>query len=51
MFHSFRSAAIVDGVYRRYLDGTMANATEDPSRYSMQVDALVAAGTAAAGLT
>lgn len=51
VFHSFRSAAIVDGVYRRYIDGKMANATEDPSRYAMQVDALVAAGTAAAGLT
>jgi aminoglycoside phosphotransferase (APT) family kinase protein len=50
VFHSFRSAAIVDGVYRRYLDGKMANATEDPTRYRDQVDALVAAGTAAAGL-
>jgi len=50
VFHSFRSAAIVDGVYRRYIDGKMANATEDPARYAMQVDALVAAGTAAAGL-
>jgi aminoglycoside phosphotransferase (APT) family kinase protein len=50
VFHSFRSAAIVDGVYRRYIDGKMANADEDPARYAMQVDALVAAGTAAAGL-
>ncbi len=51
VFHSFRSAAIVDGVYRRYIDGKMANATEDPTRYAEQVDALVASGMAAAGLT
>jgi aminoglycoside phosphotransferase (APT) family kinase protein len=50
VFHSFRSAAIVDGVYRRYIDGKMANADVDPSRYAAQVDALVAAGVAAAGL-
>jgi aminoglycoside phosphotransferase (APT) family kinase protein len=50
VFHSFRSAAIVDGVYRRYIDGKMANAEEDPSRYAAQVDALVAVGMAAAGL-
>ena len=47
VFHSYRSAAIVDGVYRRYIDGKMANATEDPSRYAAQVDALVAGGMAA----
>ena len=51
VFHSFRSAAIVDGVYRRYIDGKMANATEDPTRYAEQVDALVASGMAIAGLT
>jgi len=50
VFHSFRSAAIVDGVYRRYIDGKMANATEDPARYAEQVDALVASGMAIAGL-
>ncbi len=47
VFHSYRSAAIVDGVYRRYIDGKMANATEDPSRYAAQVDTLVAGGLAA----
>jgi aminoglycoside phosphotransferase (APT) family kinase protein len=51
VFHSFRSAAIVDGVYRRYIDGKMANADEDPSKYAAQVDALVASGMAAAGLS
>jgi aminoglycoside phosphotransferase (APT) family kinase protein len=50
VFHSFRSAAIVDGVYRRYIDGKMANADVDASKYASQVDALVAAGVAAAGL-
>ena len=51
VFHSYRSAAIVDGVYRRYIDGKMANADEDPSKYANQVDALVEIGMAAAGLS
>jgi aminoglycoside phosphotransferase (APT) family kinase protein len=46
VFHSYRSAAIVDGVYRRYIDGKMANATENPQRYAAQVDSLVAGGLA-----
>jgi aminoglycoside phosphotransferase (APT) family kinase protein len=46
VFHSYRSAAIVDGVYRRYIDGKMANASEDPRRYAAQVDTLVAGGLA-----
>ena len=51
VFHSFRSAAIVDGVYRRYIDGKMANATEDPTRYADAGRRPRRAGTAAAGLT
>ena len=49
-FHCWRSAAITEGVYRRYIDGAMANADEDADRYRQIVDALIVTGTAAAGL-
>ncbi|MET0324688.1 MAG: phosphotransferase family protein [Ilumatobacteraceae bacterium] len=49
-FHCWRSAAITEGVYRRYLDGAMANADEDADRYRQIVEALIVTGTAAAGL-
>ena len=40
-FHCWRSAAITEGVYRRYIDGAMANTDEDADRYRQIVDALV----------
>ena len=49
-FHCWRSASITEGVYRRYIDGAMANADEDADRYRQIVDALVVSGMAAAGL-
>jgi aminoglycoside phosphotransferase (APT) family kinase protein len=49
-FNAWRSAAIGQGVYRRYLDGSMGERPEDLDRYAQGVEASCAAGLVAAGL-
>ena len=50
-FNAWRSAAIGEGVYRRYIDGKMGEAPPDVERYARSVEVTVAAGLASAGLT
>ena len=40
-FHCWRSTSITEGVYRRYIDGAMANTDEDADRYRQIVDTLI----------
>ena len=49
-FNAWRSAAIGEGVYRRYLDGAMGQRPDDLDRYAAGVEASVTAGLEAAGL-
>jgi aminoglycoside phosphotransferase (APT) family kinase protein len=49
-FNAWRSAAISEGVYRRYIDGDMGTVPEDVSRYQAGVDMSAEAGLRAAGL-
>ena len=50
-FNAWRSAAISEGVYRRYIDGDMGEIPKDVDRYQAGVDLSVEAGLRAAGLT
>lgn len=50
-FNAWRSAAIGEGVYRRYLDGAMGEPPDDLDRYARGVEFAVTAGLGAAGLT
>jgi aminoglycoside phosphotransferase (APT) family kinase protein len=50
-FNAWRSAAIAEGVYRRYLDGAMGQQPEDLDQYKLGVEASVEAGLASAGLS
>jgi aminoglycoside phosphotransferase (APT) family kinase protein len=49
-FNAWRSAAIGEGVYRRYIDGKMGELPDDVDRYARSVEVTVAAGLASAGL-
>jgi len=49
-FNAWRSAAISEGVYRRYIDGDMGHVPEDVSRYAAGVELSMQAGLRAAGL-
>jgi aminoglycoside phosphotransferase (APT) family kinase protein len=49
-FNAWRSAAISEGVYRRYIDGDMGTLPEDVTRYRDGVDVAVASGLQTAGL-
>jgi aminoglycoside phosphotransferase (APT) family kinase protein len=49
--NAWRSAAISEGVYRRYIDGIMGDAPPDVERYARIVEITVAQGLVAAGLT
>ncbi|MFV0309697.1 MAG: phosphotransferase family protein [Desertimonas sp.] len=49
-FNAWRSAAIAEGVYRRYVDGNMGERPGDIERYARSVEQGAAAGLAAAGL-
>jgi hypothetical protein len=49
-FNAWRSAAIGEGVYRRYIDGRMGELPDDVDRYARSVEVTVAAGLASAGL-
>jgi aminoglycoside phosphotransferase (APT) family kinase protein len=48
--NAWRSAAIAEGVYRRYIDGTMGDAPPDVERYARSVEIGVDQGLVAAGL-
>jgi aminoglycoside phosphotransferase (APT) family kinase protein len=48
--NAWRTAAITEGVYRRYVDGIMGEAPPDVERYARIVEVSVAAGLEAAGL-
>jgi aminoglycoside phosphotransferase (APT) family kinase protein len=50
-FNAWRSAAIGEGVYRRYIDGRMGALPDDVEAYARSVDRSVEAGLHAAGLT
>jgi aminoglycoside phosphotransferase (APT) family kinase protein len=50
-FNAWRSAAIGEGVYRRYIDGKMGELPEGVERYARSVEVTVAAGLASAGLS
>lgn len=49
-FNAWRSAAIGEGVYRRYLDGAMGERPDDLDRYARGVEFSMAAGLEFAGL-
>jgi aminoglycoside phosphotransferase (APT) family kinase protein len=49
-FNAWRSAAIGEGVYRRYIDGRMGAMPDDVEAYAHNVDRAVDAGLAAAAL-
>lgn len=49
-FNAWRSAAIGEGVYRRYLDGAMGDRPDDLDAYAAGVETSMQAGLAAAGL-
>ncbi|HVM53340.1 MAG TPA: phosphotransferase family protein [Acidimicrobiales bacterium] len=49
-FNAWRSAAIAEGVYRRYIDGDMGTAPPDVDRYQKSVDVSVESGLRTAGL-
>jgi len=49
-FNAWRSAAIAEGVYRRYLDGNMGEAPEGVDGYARGVEMSVRAGLQAAAL-
>lgn len=49
-FNAWRSAAIGEGVYRRYIDGKMGAMPDDVEAYARSVDRGVEAGLVAAGL-
>jgi len=48
--NAWRSAAISEGVYRRYIDGKMGDAPPDVERYARSVEITVEQGLVAAGL-
>jgi aminoglycoside phosphotransferase (APT) family kinase protein len=48
--NAWRSAAIAEGVYRRYIDGKMGDAPPDVDRYARSVEITVHQGLIAAGL-
>ena len=48
--NAWRSAAISEGVYRRYIDGMMGEAPPDVDRYARSVEITVHQGLIAAGL-
>ncbi len=50
-FNAWRSAAIAEGVYRRYVDGIMGDRPDDLDQFPAGVDAAVDAGLTAAGLS
>ena len=50
-FNAWRSAAIAEGVYRRYVDGKMGEAPDDVERYARSVESTAELGLAAAGLS
>ncbi|MPY93003.1 MAG: phosphotransferase [Acidimicrobiia bacterium] len=50
-FHAWRSAAIGQGVYRRYIDGNMGDVPEDVEDDASNVEASAEAGLLAAGLS
>ena len=49
-FNAWRSAAIGEGVYRRYIDGKMGELPEDVEKYARSVETTMAKGLQAAGL-
>jgi aminoglycoside phosphotransferase (APT) family kinase protein len=49
-FNAWRSAAIAEGVYRRYIDGKMGDQPADVEFYARSVEATCSAGLASAGL-
>ena len=49
-FNAWRSAAISEGVYRRYIDGKMGALPDDVEIYARGVERSVDAGLVAAGL-
>ena len=49
-FNAWRSAAIGEGVYRRYIDGKMGELPEDVERYALSVEAAMEHGLEFAGL-
>src|SRR5204863_1804585 len=49
-FNAWRSAAIAEGVYRRYIDGKMGDKPADVDLYAVRVEQTVASGLRAAGL-
>jgi aminoglycoside phosphotransferase (APT) family kinase protein len=49
--NAWRSAAISEGVYRRYIDGTMGEAPPGVERYARGVEIAVRQGLVAAGLS
>ena len=49
-FNAWRSAAIGEGVYRRYIDGKMGAMPDDVEAYARSVDRSVDAGLLSAGL-
>ena len=49
-FNAWRSAAIGEGVYRRYIDGRMGELPEDVEKYARSVETTMAKGLEAAGL-
>lgn len=49
-FNAWRSAAILQGVYRRYIEGDMGAVPPDVDRYERRIESCVAAGLRAAGL-
>lgn len=49
-FHAWRSAAIVEGVYRRYVDGQMGQQPVDMDAFARSVELGAQAGMVAAGL-
>jgi aminoglycoside phosphotransferase (APT) family kinase protein len=48
--NAWRSAAIAEGVYRRYIDGKMGDAPPDVERYARSVEVTAQQGLVAAGL-
>jgi aminoglycoside phosphotransferase (APT) family kinase protein len=49
-FHAWRSAAICEGVYRRYIDGDMGTVPDDVDRYRIMVEQGCERGLQLAGL-
>jgi hypothetical protein len=49
-FNAWRSAAIAEGVYRRYIDGKMGARPADVEKYARSVEATAQAGLMSAGL-